>query len=358
MASVSVIIPTCNRCEALSRTLASLQAADFAGVEAEILVVDNASSDWTREAVEAARRRNASPLIRYFREPMPGLLSGRHRGAKESSADVCAYLDDDVRVGRDWPHAVVESFSNPAVALVGGPSAPLDEEPPPGWLTPFQGENEHGRFCGWLSLFDGGTRTKEIDPCFVWGLNFSIRRKVLFDLGGFHPDCIPKHLQRYQGDGETGLSLKIAASGMKAIYDPLASVEHEIPASRLTVEYFVQRAFYQGVCDSYTRIRAEGEVVQASGSWKDSFRVIKRSLVEAVRRDRSELGEVRARTGKAYRAGYRFHQDEVRRDPKLLEWVLRKDYWDYRLPDGWERWASQAVAQDNTRREKECVTYD
>jgi hypothetical protein len=40
----------------------------------------------------------------------------------------------------------------------------------------------------------------------------------------------------------------------------------------------------------------------------------------------------------AYRKGYAFHQREVRRDPKLLEWVLRKDYWDYALPDGWQNY--------------------
>ena len=31
-------------------------------------------------------------------------------------------------------------------------------------------------------------------------------------------------------------------------------------------------------------------------------------------------------------AGYKFHQTAVRSDPKLQGWVLRRDYWDYRLP--------------------------
>jgi hypothetical protein len=30
----------------------------------------------------------------------------------------------------------------------------------------------------------------------------------------------------------------------------------------------------------------------------------------------------------SYEAGYRYHQEEVKRDPKLLEWVLREDYLD------------------------------
>ena len=30
--------------------------------------------------------------------------------------------------------------------------------------------------------------------------------------------------------------------------------------------------------------------------------------------------------GKSYEAGYRYHKEEVKKDPKLLEWVLRENY--------------------------------
>jgi hypothetical protein len=35
----------------------------------------------------------------------------------------------------------------------------------------------------------------------------------------------------------------------------------------------------------------------------------------------------------------------VRRDPRLLEWVLRPDYWQYQLPAGWERYLSAGAPQ-------------
>ena len=44
----------------------------------------------------------------------------------------------------------------------------------------------------------------------------------------------------------------------------------------------------------------------------------------------------------AHFAGMQFHQNEVRSDPKLLEWVIRPDYFDYRLPEGWERYCQHA----------------
>jgi hypothetical protein len=36
---------------------------------------------------------------------------------------------------------------------------------------------------------------------------------------------------------------------------------------------------------------------------------------------------------KLYRdRGYQFHQNEVKKDPKLLQWVLKKDYFNYKIP--------------------------
>lgn len=339
----SIIIPTYNRCDALRRALASLSEMNHRPDDHEVIVVDNASTDQTRDVVEEAATRYPTRPIRYSYEPIPGLLSGRHRGAIEARGDICAFLDDDVRVGRDWLIGLKDAFRDPAIVQVGGPSSPLFEKAPPDWLAGFYTDNESGRSCGWLSLLDGGKRVKEIDPCYTWGLNFAIRRKVLFDVGGFHPDSIPNPLQRFQGDGETGLSLKVARAGLKALYHPLVSVQHEVPASRVTVEYFEQRAYFQGVCDSYTQIRAEGQLAQTKRSWKDPFRPIKR-ILETIRDAGTGINTVRHWTARAYKDGYGFHQEEVSNDPKLLEWVLRKDYWDYRLPDGWEQYLNAAVA--------------
>jgi hypothetical protein len=46
---------------------------------------------------------------------------------------------------------------------------------------------------------------------------------------------------------------------------------------------------------------------------------------------------------KAYRQGFEFHQKEVRQDSSLLNWVLRPNYWDYRLPAGWQRYLSRTT---------------
>lgn len=69
----------------------------------------------------------------------------------------------------------------------------------------------------WLSLLDIGQDVPNIDPNYIWGLNFSIRKQTMYDCGGFHPDLVPAYLQCWQGDGETGLTKKIKKNSAQTI---------------------------------------------------------------------------------------------------------------------------------------------
>ncbi len=324
---VSVIVPTRNRAEALGRALASLALLDFPRERFEVLVIDNGSTDETRLVAEALVRSHPDLATRIIEEPVPGLLAGRHCGAREARGELLSFIDDDVELDPAWLRAIVDAFEDPAVHLVGGPSLPRYEIPPPPWLEWLWSRDGAQTLCGDLSLLDLGSRAREIDPSWVWGLNFAIRKETLTALGGFHPDCMPKHLQRYQGDGETGLARKAKARGHKAFYAPGALLHHRIPAARLTVAAFEERYFYQGVCNSYAEIRATGRI-PAGSDWKEAGRGLRR-LWRSVG---SRRGRLLARLERARLAGHLFHRREVRRDPALLAWVLRPDYWDYRLP--------------------------
>lgn len=107
--------------------------------------------------------------------------------------------------------------------------------------------------------------------------------------------------------------------------------------SRLTSEYLEQRAFYQGVCDSYTRIKRDRRVSPAPDrTWKDPFRPTKWHLERMMLLRNPTVKKSRRLMARAHYDGIQFHRKEVRRDPTLLEWVLRDDYFDYRLPAGWK----------------------
>ncbi len=354
---ISIIIPTCNRCQLLQRTLESITHSVLAVDAYEVLIIDNVSSDHTAEVFDHVSSKNPTIQWHYHFEPTPGLLSGRHRGSKEARGDILVFCDDDIVADPLWLYSISETFQDPTIQIVGGPSLPDYETPPPDWLESFwRSTKDGGRSCGHLSLIDLGDQQLDIDANSVWGLNFSIRRKALIDLGGFHPDCIPENLQRYQGDGETGLTMKAKERGYRAVYQPNARVRHQISSPRMTSGYFEKRAYYQGVCDSFTAIRSSGRVADAIPEDEfpeltESTGAVKRptlpSLAKAALSRLKSLGRrseipkceshdeadvIRQRMTISYQAGYAFHQNEVRNDPTLLAWVLKDDYWDYRLP--------------------------
>src|SRR5262249_11567151 len=152
------------------------------------------------------------------------------------------------------------------------------------------------------------------------------------DLGGVHPDLLPEHLQHFQGDGETGLSRNANAMGHRAVYQPKAVIYHCIPMSRMTLRYLQKRYFYQGVRDSYTRIRAVGRPSR-NPVRKTPITVLKAALgALALPFRRGEISlkpeaAVRLSCDAAYQQGYRFHQQAVSHSPDLLDWVQRPDYW-------------------------------
>lgn len=330
---ISIIIPTLNRASSLATAIKSFVAQNFSVDNFEILVIDNGSIDNTKQIVENAKD-NHSHQIHYIYEPEPGSLSGRHRGALEAKGDILIFADDDIQADVDWLQAIEDSFTDPSVQLVGGRNLPKYEAEPPEWLDWFWEEHPYGQVCGYLSLLEFGDQVREIDANYVWSLNFSIRKKALFELGGFHPDYVPKHLQHFQGDGETGLTLKANHLGYKAIYQPRALVFHQVSKERMTHEYFDKRSFFQGVCNSYTDIRQmNGKLKQKSlkGKIKASLKALKQKILTKPQ-NLSEKAVLQQRFNTALLEGYQFHQNAVSKNPELLNWILKPDYWDYELP--------------------------
>ena len=315
--------------------------------DVEVLVVDNGSTDSTAVLVANFQERFSAERLQYFLEPIPGLLSGRHRGAVESSGDILAFLDDDVILSPDWFTGLRTSFQDSSVGLVGGPSFPCFEGPTPDWLDSFWKTSDDGRrWLGELSLLEVPTEHPfEIEPEMVWGLNFAIRRDAFVKAGGFHPDCVPAELQHFQGDGETGLSQKLRLLGLKAVYHPAVAVEHQIGRDRLCIEYFEARHFYQGVCDSFTALRSSGcrfvdeqhghHVEQSRGAIgriRAFFRRPFRRPPNSPLREESEAASPHERCRQARQRGFRFHQECARRSCTLRQWIMKPDYFDYNYP--------------------------
>jgi glycosyltransferase involved in cell wall biosynthesis len=329
MINVSIIVPTRNRDVYLPSTLLSLTRQDYPATQYEIIVVDNGSTDNTKDVVYNFKDRTPGYKIKYIYEPVPGQLSGRHRGAFEAEGNILIFVDDDIEAIKTWLSSIMDTFNNGNVHLVTGPSLPKYETNPPDWINNYFIFSPNRIICPSLSLLYSGDHTIEIDPIHVWGLNYSIRKKTLFDEGGFHPDCIPKKLQCFQGDGETGLCRKMKIKGLKAIYSPKSAVFHKIPRSRLTVNYFKERFYYQGVCDSYTQIRKLKSLSGINVPEYPDLDCQKLSTMNAYDQYKQIIYQ---HIQNAYVDGFRFHQDAVKKNDTLLKWILRENYFDYRLP--------------------------
>jgi glycosyltransferase involved in cell wall biosynthesis len=339
---LSVIIPTRNRAELLRSALLSLQPQTLAGDLFEVLIIDNGSTDNVRQVVTSFQGRLRN--VRYFFDATPGLHVGRHLGMKMSKSDNLVYADDDIEAFPTWLEGIAESFQDEKVVLVGGKCLPKFGAQPPDWIVRMWERDEHGnRVLGYLSILDLGDEKKEINPCHVYGCNFAIRKAVLLEAGGFHPDAMPQELILFRGDGESSVSQYILEKGYKTVYNPKASVYHSVPENRLTEDYFCRRAYNQGISDSYTEIRKQcfgAKEAKSREKWLKYYyrRVKKMSISElycaVARKLRSKYslkpcgshGEIEKKISDSYRNGRHFHEKTVKNDPELLEYVLRPTY--------------------------------
>ena len=344
---ISLIIPTRNRADLLQLALQSLQFQTLSTDSFKVLVIDNGSTDNTKQVVAKLQQQLGN--VRYFFDPTPGLHVGRHLGIKMAKSEILVYADDDIKAFPTWLEGISEAFQDKNVALVGGKNMPKFESEPPDWLLDMwtQNGNAH-RILGYLSILDLGEKTKEISPQHVFGCNFSIRKSVLLESGGFHPDAFPQKLIRFRGDGESHVSDYIQSKKLMTIYNPKASVYHWIPKTRMTVEYFCRRAYNQGISDSYTEVRKTRGTAPVFNQDTVASRFIYRtkSMLNIAREkglpeirnmiwrkinvnacgENSRLAVIRKELALAYKSGYAFHQRMLKVDPKLMEWVLREDY--------------------------------
>lgn len=313
-----------NRSGLLFGALESITHQTLPDSDFEVIVVDNGSSDDTPVVVESFGIK--IPNLRYCYDETPGLHIGRHLGMKMAKSDILVYGDDDIEAFPTWLEGILESFQDADVALVGGKDLPKFEGSPPEWLlSMWQKQRTEGRILSQLSVLDLGEEPRVIPPNLVFGCNFSIRKRILLDVGGFHPDGMPGKLMKYRGDGENAVTQAIRTRGLKAFYNPKASVYHVIPKERMTLDYFYRRAFAQGISYSYSRVRE-------AGGMNTQLRVqiirykLRTSLAMSIKHFFTKKYIVSLVQSKGHWKGVVFHQKSLSRDPVLLEWILRKDY--------------------------------
>ena len=126
---VSFVIPAYNEEAYLGQCLESiLRETDSAQISTEIIVVNNASTDGTREL---AMRY---PGVRVIDQPIKGLTQARQAGFLASTGELIANVDADSRLPKGWLTQVLKEFeARPKMFALSGPLTYYD-------LTRLQGQ--------------------------------------------------------------------------------------------------------------------------------------------------------------------------------------------------------------------------
>ena len=215
--SISVVVCTRDRADSLRRCLRSL--GRLSAAPDEIVVVDNASRDDTRDVV------CEFPRVRYEHEARAGLDIARNTGVRASRGDIIAFADDDVEVHPQWAARLRAAFSDPTVMAATG------------LVLPAELETDAQRLFEASWSFNRGYRARTFDRAWFErelprgipadqigaGANMAFRRDVFTRVGGFD-ERLDVGAAGCSGDSE--MWYRILAAGFSCRYEPAAVVFH------------------------------------------------------------------------------------------------------------------------------------
>lgn len=196
---ISVVIPTCDRPEALASCLDRLApgAQSLGGVQYEVVVTDDGATEVSN--MVASRFQWA----RWVRGPRRGPAANRNAGARAARGTWVAFTDDDCLPDPGWLESLARAASGPVDALEGK----VVSEPPPASYWEEAPTNAAGGF--------------------FWSCNIAIRRDLFERVGEFD------EAYRFAAMEDVDLRLALNQAGARLAFVEGAVINH--PRRRVTV---------------------------------------------------------------------------------------------------------------------------
>lgn len=193
---ISVQMCTYNRRHLLGKALEALFAQNLAHDKYEIVLIDDGSTDGTREFVNSL---NPPCRLVYHHQINSGLTAGRNKGIELASGRIMLFIDDDIIAS---PNLLAEHLRT---------HHRFPEHVVRGWVNHTDNLDRHG----WPRF-----NLQDFSTAFFWTSNVSASRKHLLQAGMFDEDF------REYGweDLELGMRLRRLGLGMK--YNKKALVYH------------------------------------------------------------------------------------------------------------------------------------
>jgi GT2 family glycosyltransferase len=302
----SIIIASHNEGDLLANTIESC-VETTAGMDYEIIVADDASSDGSAEA--AARR---FPMVRLYRQPRrQGASPTKHLGSRQARGEVLLFLDGHCKPEYDSLLRLVRAVEETdGQAVITPRILALDTA---SWKN-IATQTGHGygfdlrtMESRWLPLYElkksSLGRGQFFESPALIGCAFAVSRLVYEKVWGFDPKM------KFWGVEDLDFSLKCWLMGHPILHDPETAVGHRFQESfdhysvpmehivvnelRLAYKNFTQAVWGAWLADG--RIRHGGTLPEnPEGLWAHAWELFK-SEEDSARQERSYLQARRQR---------------------------------------------------------------
>ena len=207
--TISVVIPTYNRCHSLKITLIGLSAQTYPRDLYEVIVVSDGCTDNTESVVKEYKSVNQN-AVQYINQINSGPASARNRGVSAANNDIIVFLDDDVEpVPQFLERHASRHMQDDRLAVIGPMSSDSRRLNEPVWIT-----WEHEKLLRVYKMFQkGGAYPDGVGgPMHFYSGNASIRKSWLVSSGGFDT--------RYKRQEDVELAERLAASlSIRFVFD-------------------------------------------------------------------------------------------------------------------------------------------
>ena len=203
----------------------------------KLLVVDNASTDRTREILSSFAER--LPLT-YLFEARRGQNHARNSALSAIAGDLVVFTDDDAIPRRDWLAQMRGAAdAHPDFAMFGGTVLPRWEKEPEDWILRWV------PLAAGFALTDPAWEEGPIRSSWVFSPNMAIRAAVFQGGCRFDQKFGPRE-GSYAMGSETELTRRLTRAGLRAWHAKPAIVEHIIRSFQTTPEWLLSRAVRYG----------------------------------------------------------------------------------------------------------------
>jgi glycosyltransferase involved in cell wall biosynthesis len=231
---LSVVVPTRDRKEKLLTCLEALGRQSILSQEFEVVVVDDGSSDGTKEGIES---RTFPFALQYLRQDRAGPGAARNLGLEHAVGELVLFIGDDIVADERLleEHLLAHAIStDPGTAVLGHIDWPDD--------MPRNAVMEY--VCGDAALQFAYTlipRLPSLDHRFFYTSNISLRRQFLLDAADagvrFDP-CF-----RHAAFEDSEFAFRLMPRGLRIRYAENARATHD---HRMDLDRFAGREFSAG----------------------------------------------------------------------------------------------------------------